>query len=49
VSNSHIFADVQSHAPQVGSDSVIAVDTSDILALFGDQLSSLQHQDFLLV
>ena len=49
LSSLHTFADVQSHAAQVGNDTVITVDANTTLTLQGVQLSSLDQQDFLQV
>ena len=49
VTSLHTFADVQSHAAQVGSDTVITIDANNTITLTGVQLSSLHPQDFLLV
>src|ERR1043166_2654516 len=48
VSSFHTFADVQAHAAQVGSDTVITIDANNSLTLLGVQLNTLQQQDFLL-
>jgi Ca2+-binding RTX toxin-like protein len=48
VSGIHTFSDVQSHAAQVGNDTVITINANSSITISNTLLSSLHQQDFLL-